>query len=133
VAEADEAVTTGAEETAAPVLDPAALQRLRGTLGKQADSMLPALIDGFIQNAPTLIADARRSWEQDRPADLRRAAHTLKSNSATFGATALSTLARELEYNARDGVLENTQELVSQIESAYLQAKAALEALRKES
>jgi HPt (histidine-containing phosphotransfer) domain-containing protein len=94
--------------------------------------MLPALIDGFMQDAPRLIADARRNWEQEQPADLRRAAHTLKSGSATFGAMALSALARELEYNARDGVLEQAEELLARIESAYLQAKTALEGLRKE-
>jgi signal transduction histidine kinase/DNA-binding response OmpR family regulator/HPt (histidine-containing phosphotransfer) domain-containing protein len=121
-----------AVEAAVPVLDPAALQRLRSTLGKQADVMLPGLIDSFIQDAPRLIADAQRSWEQGHPTDLRRAAHTLKSSSATFGAMALSALARELEYKARDGALEQVLELLARIESAYLQAKAALEGLRKE-
>ena len=95
--------------------------------------MLPALIDGFIQDAPRLMADARRGWEQGQPADLRRAAHTLKSNSATFGAMALSALARELEYNARDGVLDQVGKLLTRIQTEYLQARAALEALQKES
>jgi signal transduction histidine kinase/CheY-like chemotaxis protein/HPt (histidine-containing phosphotransfer) domain-containing protein len=128
-----EAQEDAAAQVAPPVLDPAALQRLRGTLGKQADAMLPALIDDFVQDAPRLIADAQRSWEQGQLAELRRAAHTLKSGSATFGAMALSALARELEYSARDGTLERVEELLAQIQSEYLQAKAALEALRKES
>jgi len=137
--------TTAGPETAPPatmeaasqeaeplVFDPAALQRLRGTLGKQAAAMLPSLIDDFIQEAPSLIADAWRSWEQGQTADLRRAAHTLKSSSATFGAMALSALARELEYKARDGALEQVEEFLARIDSAYLQARAALEALPKE-
>jgi PAS domain S-box-containing protein len=117
---------------APPALDPVALQRLRGTLGPQADAILPALIEEFITDAPGLIAEAQRSWEQRQPADLRRAAHTLKSSSATFGAMALSALARELEYRARDGALENVDELLIQIGRAYLEAKAALEGLPKE-
>jgi HPt (histidine-containing phosphotransfer) domain-containing protein len=120
-------------EPAPPVFDPAALQRLRGTLGKQADGMLPGLIDSFFKDAPRLIADAQRSWEQGQAADLRRAAHTLKSGSATFGAMVLSALARELEYKARDGALEGADELLTRIQAAYAQAKAALEVQRKES
>ncbi|MCZ7574724.1 MAG: response regulator [Ardenticatenaceae bacterium] len=118
--------------TPPPVLDLAALKRLRNTLGKQADAMLPALLDTFFKDTPRLIADAQRGWEQEQPADVRRAAHSLKSTSATFGAMALSTLARELEYNARDGALEGAGELLARIRAEYEQAKVALEALRKE-
>jgi HPt (histidine-containing phosphotransfer) domain-containing protein len=94
--------------------------------------MLPGLIDGFLKDAPRLLAEARRCWEQERPADLRRAAHTLKSSSAGFGAMALSALARELEFKARDGNLQGVAELLARIEDAYVQARAALEALPKE-
>jgi hypothetical protein len=45
---------------------------------------------------------------------------------------ALSALARELEQRAKDGVLENIEEFLARIDSAYLQARAALEALPKE-
>jgi CheY-like chemotaxis protein len=119
-------------EVTPPVLDPAALQRLRGTLGKQPDTILASLVDEFIEDVPRLIADARRNYEKQQPADLRRTAHTLKSSSATFGAMALSALARELEQRARDGALENVEEFLTRINSAYLQARAALEALPKE-
>jgi PAS domain S-box-containing protein len=128
-----ESGATAASEPAPPVLDPAALVRLRGTLGKQADVMLPSLMDTFFKDAPKLIADAQRSWEQGQSADLRRAAHSLKSSSATFGAMALSALARELEYKARDGALEGADELLARIQAEYAQAKAALVVWRKES
>jgi signal transduction histidine kinase/CheY-like chemotaxis protein/HPt (histidine-containing phosphotransfer) domain-containing protein len=119
-----------ASEPAPPIFDPAALQRLRGTLGKQADAMLPGLMDSFLKDAPKLIADAQRNLEQGQADDLRRAAHTLKSGSATFGAMALSALARELEYKARDGALEGADELLTRIQAAFAQAKATLEAQR---
>ncbi len=121
-----------ASEPAPPVLDLAALKRLRGALGKQADAMLPSLIDNFFKDAPKLIADAHRTFEQGQAADLRRAAHTLKSTSATFGAMALASRARELEYRARDGALEGADELLTEIEREYEKAKAMLEAHGKE-
>ncbi|MBN1140102.1 MAG: GAF domain-containing protein [Anaerolineae bacterium] len=117
---------------APPVLDSMALQRLRTALGKRADAILPGLLVSFAVDAPQLILDAHRSLEQGENADLRRAAHTLKSTSATFGMMALSALARELEYKARDGALEGAEALLARIESAYEQAQAALETLRKD-
>jgi CheY-like chemotaxis protein len=124
--------TTAASQAAPPVLDPAALQKLRGTLGKQADAMLPGLIENFYKDAPKLIADAHRTLEQKQTVELRRAAHTLKSTSATFGAMALAALARELEFKARDGALEGAGELLTRIQAEYARAKAALQALGKE-
>ncbi len=123
---------TPAAEQAPPTLDPTAFGRLKTNLGKQADAMLPALIDNFLQEAPKLIADARKHLEQGKAADLRRSAHTLKSTAATFGAAALSARARELEFCARDGQLEQAGELLSEIQSEYDRACAALAAYRKE-
>jgi PAS domain S-box-containing protein len=119
-------------EEGPPVLDPAALERLRASLGAQGEAILPSLIEDFYQDAPKLMAEARRRWEVGQAAELRRAAHTLKSSSATFGAMALSELARELEHKARDGALENAEELLARMDGAFMQARAALEGLSKE-
>ncbi len=115
-----------------PVLDPAALKRLQKTLGKQAATMLPVLISAFFKDAVKLQANARQALEQSQTEELRRAAHTLKSNSANFGAKTLTALCQELEHRAKDGKLEGAGELLAQIESEYEKAKAALEAAQKE-
>jgi HPt (histidine-containing phosphotransfer) domain-containing protein len=70
---------------------------------------------------------ARQALAQGQAAEVRRAAHTLKSTSATFGAKALSELARQLEYRARDGILEGVEALLDQIQAAYERTWAALE------
>ncbi|MBN1889941.1 MAG: response regulator [Thermoflexales bacterium] len=124
--------TEDAAGEAHKILDLAAIKRMRAMLGKQADTMLPELIDKFYSDALKLIDEAQLALAESRTPDLRRAAHTLKSNSATFGAMALSSVARELEHQARDGRLENGAELLSQIHSEYDTFKAALEAARKE-
>jgi HPt (histidine-containing phosphotransfer) domain-containing protein len=112
-----------------PVIDRAAYERLRSTLGKQADALMPTLIDNFIKDAPKLLASAQQALAQDQAQELRRAAHTLKSTSATFGAMALSGRARELEYKARDGVLEGSEVLLKQIAEEFERAKVDLEKL----
>jgi signal transduction histidine kinase/DNA-binding response OmpR family regulator/HPt (histidine-containing phosphotransfer) domain-containing protein/HAMP domain-containing protein len=114
------------------VLDPRALQRVRATLGKQADRMLPELIEEFYQDANRLLDEARQALEQGQADDLRRASHTLKSTSATFGAMALSAVARELEHLAREGVLEGAAGQIARAEDEFARAKTALETMRDE-
>jgi len=114
------------------VLNSKALDRLRAGLGKQADRMLPGLIDRFYQDAERLLRQARRALEQGQADELRRAVHTLKSTSATFGAMALSAVARNLEVAARDGRLEGVGDQIAQAEAEFARAKAALEAMRNE-
>ena len=89
--------------------------------------MLPELVNRFVEDADRLIQEARVALEQKSAQDLRRAAHSLKSTSATFGAVALSEAARELEVLARDEVLEGATPLITQIEAGFAIAKAALE------
>lgn len=108
------------------------LERLRVGLGKQADQMLPALIERFYQDAERLLRQARGALEQGHADELRRASHSLKSTSATFGAKALSAVARNLEGLARDGKLEVAGDQIAQAEAEFARAKAALEAVRDE-
>jgi CheY-like chemotaxis protein len=123
---------SGPEEPKAPkVLDVEALRQLRTTLGKQADRMLPRLVESFHGDVDRLLGQARQALEQGQMDTLRRAAHSLKSTSATFGALALAAVARELEYHARDGVLEGTARLIARAEAEFVEAKDALEAVRK--
>jgi len=121
---------TAPPESELPVIDTGALKRLKTTLGKQTDELMPALIANFCLDAPRLILEAQQALAQGMADEVRRAAHTLKSTSATFGATALSDLARQLEYLARDGALEGAQELLEQIQAAYERTWAALELMQ---
>jgi len=106
------------------VLDPAALGQLRETAGDA--SLIRELIDAFLQNAPRLVGEL----SGDEAEGVRRAAHTLKSNAHTFGATELADLCQTLEGRARAGELDDTGELVRQIEANYERAAAALGAAR---
>jgi CheY-like chemotaxis protein len=121
------------EEVESPqVLDPTALERLRTTLGRQSDQMLPGLLEGFHHDVDRLLSEARQALEEGRADDLRRAAHTLKSTSATLGAMALSAIARELEYLARDGILEGADRQIARAEAESARVKTALEMVQNE-
>jgi CheY-like chemotaxis protein len=94
----------------------AALEKLR-ELGD--DDFVVELIDTFLADAPGLLETMRRALEQGDPEEVRRAAHTLKSNGATFGGEDLSQLCRELEQRAKDGRLDGAGELADRIEQSY--------------
>ena len=114
----------------AGVLHPPALQRLRETIGDDR-GLLTALIDTLLSDAPRLVEAARRGLEHGQTDDVRRAAHTLKSNGATFGATSLAELSRQLEALATSGSLEEADELIARIDTEYERVRIALETVRE--
>ena len=87
------------------------------------------LIAVFLNDGPHLVRTLRSSLEQANPEELRRAAHTLKSNGRTFGATALASLSEELELSAQAGTLAGAGELVGRIENEFERVQGALAAM----
>ena len=110
-------------------LDDDALKNLRDLGG---DDFLGEVIDAFLADAPELVATLRRALDEASSEELRRAAHTLKSNGATLGATEFAELCRTLEAHAKAGELDDAGELVGRIEQAYGLLRDALAALRAE-
>jgi HPt (histidine-containing phosphotransfer) domain-containing protein len=112
------------EQPVPVMLDVAALDRLRA-IAPNAESF-DRLVTSFIDNGAALvgqIADAAGTGDLDV---LRRSAHTLKSNAASFGATDLAELCATLESQARSGVTDRAAELAQLIASAFNGARAAL-------
>ena len=111
-------------------LDDGALENLRDLGG---DEFLGEVIDAFLGDASGLIATLRRSLDEPNTEELRRAAHTLKSNGATLGAEGFAELCRTLEHLAKAGDLAEAPTLVDRIEQQYRPLEEALSALRSES
>jgi HPt (histidine-containing phosphotransfer) domain-containing protein len=82
-----------------PTIDRAAFEALSETTG--ADFVVE-LVATFLAEAPRMLDDLRLALADGDADRFRRAAHSLKSNSNTFGALALGTLARELEHGGLD-------------------------------
>jgi CheY-like chemotaxis protein len=108
-------------------LDGAALERLREIGG---DDFLAEVIDTFLADAGMLLATLHRALAEGDAAEVRRMAHTLKSNGATLGATEFAELCRSLEQQAKDGRLEEAPALVARIEEERGSLDQALGALR---
>ncbi|HEX4524451.1 MAG TPA: Hpt domain-containing protein [Casimicrobiaceae bacterium] len=111
----------------APTIDRATFEALKQTTG--ADFALE-LVDTFLQEAPVMLEDLRRALAAKDAEKFRRTAHSLKSNSNTFGALTLAAMARELELTSAAKVSEGRTEPVDALAQEYSRVAAALTALR---
>jgi PAS domain S-box-containing protein len=109
-------------------IDASALKRLVETLGDEA--ALGELIGTFLDEAPKLLSTLRIAVRENDADDLRRAAHTLRSNAATFGADTLAELCRRLEGMAEAGAFAGADGLVARVEAEFGQLAGALEKAR---
>jgi HPt (histidine-containing phosphotransfer) domain-containing protein len=80
----------------------------------------------FNEDAPQLLQNMQQALAVDDAELFRRAAHTLKSNSASFGAVTLAELARELEMLGKEGRLAGAAEKVAQAAAEYQRVQQAL-------
>jgi HPt (histidine-containing phosphotransfer) domain-containing protein len=110
-------------------LDPEAFSALRDATG---NDFVRELIDTFLTEAPTMLADLRESLANGETDRFRRAAHSLKSNANTFGALALGALARDLEVSGVAQVRERGPSPLAAIEAEYVRVAKALAQLRDE-
>jgi HPt (histidine-containing phosphotransfer) domain-containing protein len=89
------------------------------------------LVGTFLQEAPAMLAELRSALAAGDAERFRRVAHSLKSNSNTFGALTLATKARELELGGLPkSAAAESQPSLDDLEQEYARVAAALEALR---
>ena len=108
------------------VIDMNTFDALKETAG--AD-FIGELIDTFLEDTPGQITTMKNALAAQDADSFRRAAHSLKSNAATFGATSLAGLARELEMLGRENVLEIGNRL-EVLQDAFEQVRGQLDGLR---
>ena len=110
----------------APAIDRAIFGELQEAAGAE---FVTELVDTFLEDAPALLAELRAARTAADPDRFRRAAHSLKSNSQTFGATALGKLARALELNGLNTDAAADVAAIEAIDAAYALAAAELKAI----
>lgn len=93
-------------------------------------AFLAELVDTFLADAVDLLAAMERACERGDAAELRRAAHSLKSNGATFGAPALTAIARRIEGLGAAEHLDGAAPLVDDARREFARVERALRAIR---
>jgi signal transduction histidine kinase/DNA-binding response OmpR family regulator/HAMP domain-containing protein/HPt (histidine-containing phosphotransfer) domain-containing protein len=129
-AEASEA--SDAPEQVAGVVDRSVLDSLYADLGGDNPMLVADLINLFLKDAPQLLGKLRSGVAQGVASEVYRAAHTLKSTSATLGVVPMATHCEVLEQLAHKGHLADSGDLLRQLEQVYPQVERELLALRTE-
>jgi HPt (histidine-containing phosphotransfer) domain-containing protein len=107
------------------IIDRATFAELQASAG---EDFVKELVDTFLEEAPVMFDELRAAFATGDADAFRRAAHSLKSNSQTFGALRLGAMARTLELEG----LPPDAAPVDALAQAYAAAKTALAALRDE-
>ena len=108
-----------------PAIDRIIYNDLKETVG---EDFFQELVDTFLIDTTMLVGDLGEALEKNDTDTVRRTAHSLKSNSATFGATRLSLLAKEMEMMAKSGDLEDGFSKLALISDEYKRVQLEIEA-----
>lgn len=106
-----------------PIIDSAVLDELKDTAG--ADFVVE-LVDTFAEEAPQMLAEMRSALAAGDADRYRRAAHSLKSNSQTFGAARLGAAARAQELGGMPADAAPIDALQAEFEAAALALREQL-------
>ncbi len=85
------------------VIDQATFDELKQISG---EDFINELIDAFLDDAPNMLNNMETALKENDVESFRRNAHSLKSNANTFGAMELGTLAKELEFMAKENNMD---------------------------
>jgi len=105
-------------------LDLSALESLRQLMGDG----LPELVQTFLADTAGLLTQIETATLAGDAAQLHRAAHTLKSTSASLGATVLCALAKELDAMAKAGKVPADGGRTQQLRAEFERVRQALDA-----
>ncbi len=110
-------------------LDRAALERIEALQRAGTPDIVVKVLGMYLENSPKLVNDIEQAAQRQDTEALHLAAHTLKSSSATLGATALAELCKQLEALGRQGGQQQTGGQVAKLRREY---EAVCKVLRAE-
>ena len=103
-------------------IDHAIFAELQETAGAE---FVNELVATFLEEAPRMLVELRSAQAAKSAERFRRAAHSLKSNSNTFGALSLGDMARKLELG---GLITDAAPLDA-LDAEYARVAVALKGL----
>jgi CheY-like chemotaxis protein len=121
------AATPDLEASADPLVDWEVLARLKADLDDDGTIVIE-VIEMFLADTPQQLDRMRQALATAAAQDLRHAAHTLKSTSASVGALALAACCREIEELARDGAIDQAAPLVQHADTLFIQIDSMMRA-----
>jgi CheY-like chemotaxis protein/class 3 adenylate cyclase len=98
-------------------------------VGEDDPAFFNELICSFLDSSTVLVADLQTAIAEQNAEQLIQAAHTLKSSTASLGATALAELCQQLEQQGSAGEMSGAEAKVQRALSEYALVKQALSSM----
>ncbi|MBD2232839.1 hybrid sensor histidine kinase/response regulator [Phormidium tenue] len=117
------------KSTTPAAVDLTALHTFATTVGGDDARFMADLIASYLESADQLLVDMGTALDQQDWSTLQRAAHTLKSSSASVSADALSALCHDLEAVLRQDSNPAVADRVEAIRYALADVKTALQSV----
>lgn len=95
------------------VIDLTTFETVKESMGPD---FIVELVDTYAEETPKILEELKVALNAQNFEGFRRAAHSIKSTSNSFGALKLGEIARELEYMGRDQNLTGAQDKVKTLE-----------------
>jgi HPt (histidine-containing phosphotransfer) domain-containing protein len=108
------------------IIDWTPIDTLRSIDPQGRTGVVGRAVGSYIDNALKLIEEIRRFRAAKDLTDVRRAAHSLKSSSASVGATLVAGLSKTIEQAAASGEFEIIDAAVRSLEAEYRRAASEL-------
>ena len=91
----------------------------------------PDMIEGYLEDAVMYIGKIKEGFANDDKDVVAQYAHPLKSSSAGLGVVSVSSIAKDLEYGAKDAIADGSEithlkDLIEPIEEAFKRAEPKL-------
>ncbi|SEH08402.1 response regulator [Candidatus Venteria ishoeyi] len=94
--------------------------------------ILEELITTFLQSSQQLLEEIQQAEQQQDAVLLNRAAHSLKSSSASLGGSALSALCLYLEKQGKAGNVQGNHQQIKQLQQEYAVLEQVLNSLSQQ-
>jgi HPt (histidine-containing phosphotransfer) domain-containing protein len=108
------------------ILDPKPLADILELQRRKAPNLLNTLLLRYREESAQLLHKLKTALDQGNADGVHRAAHSLRSSSATLGARSLAALCEDLETKGRTGQLVNAGPMLAQIEATHALVLTAL-------
>jgi len=88
--------------------------------------LVSRVIETYLRTSPEMIESIRQALGSEDAEAIERAAHSLKSSSATLGALELAELCKELEQIGREAETTRAAEVFASLETEFDRVRRAL-------
>jgi signal transduction histidine kinase/DNA-binding response OmpR family regulator/HPt (histidine-containing phosphotransfer) domain-containing protein len=106
-----------------------ALDNIRALSANGGEALLQRVINAYVNDTPKHLQSLRQAVASTNAANMRKAAHSLKSSSANVGAEALAQMSKTLETLGRADTTDGAAAILANMENEFEAVRNSLSAI----